>query len=296
VRPSVAVAIVNWNTSDVAGDAAAAYLASTGVDVRVTIVDNHSSAEQRERLKATAPPRASVVWGERNRGYGWAVNSVLNASRAQVVCASNADVLVDPEMLSRLAAVVLSDQRIGVAAPCFAGSSSRYHARLPRGSSLPVRALIGGWGHRTVVDLPTATVQTVDQPGGACLLLRSDTWRAVGGFDTGFFLWFEDVDLARRLVDSGHRNVVVGDARAHHQGARSFVQMDRRLKHAIRLRSLTRYVAKHHPRLLPVTRLTAGLARATRVRSRALAAEARALDRQVGAPGEAVPSNAPRKS
>jgi N-acetylglucosaminyl-diphospho-decaprenol L-rhamnosyltransferase len=285
----VAVAIVNWNTSAAAADAAASFLASTDVDVRVTIVDNHSSAVQRDRLRASAPPAATVVWADRNRGYGSAVNLVLNASETQVVCAANADVVVDPQMLSRLAAVVLSDESIGVAAPCCTGSDVAYHARLPRGSTLPVRALIGGWGHRTVADPAEATVLPVDQPGGACLVARSETWRALGGFDTGFFLWFEDVDLARRLVDSGHRNVVVGDARSRHQGARAFVQMDPRLKHAIRLLSLTRYVAKHHPGLLPLTRFTAGLARIMRVRSRALNVEARNLQQGGSVDGATLP-------
>jgi GT2 family glycosyltransferase len=39
--------------------------------------------------------------------------------------------------------------------------------------------------------------------GGACLLLRTEALRTVGTFDTRFFLFFEDIDLARRLADAG---------------------------------------------------------------------------------------------
>ena len=59
--------------------------------------------------------------------------------------------------------------------------------------------------------------------------MRRETWEFVGGFDDGFFLWYEDVDLAKRLHDQGHRNLVVGSARVGHAGASSFVQIDRPL-------------------------------------------------------------------
>ncbi len=264
MRPTVTVAIVNWNTSDAAAAAATAYLGSEGVDAQVTIVDNCSSSAQRRQLEASAPPDATIAWAEQNRGYGWAANCVLDAQHAEVVCASNADVLPEPSMLARLAEVVLSDARIGLAGPCLSGSSGRYHAQLPSGGSLPIRALIGSWGHHTVADPPDDAVLDVEQPAGACLVATSATWRVLGGFDTEFFLWFEDVDLARRSLDAGFRNVVVGAARAGHHGGGSFVQMDRRLKQAIRLCSLSRYVAKHHCRLVPVTRVTVGMARALR--------------------------------
>ena len=43
----------------------------------------------------------------------------------------------------------------------------------------------------------------VDQPPGACLLVRRTAFRAIGGWDEGFEFWYEDVDLARRLRAQG---------------------------------------------------------------------------------------------
>lgn len=288
---TVAVAIVSWNTSAAACASAAAYLASTGVDARVTIVDNASSEDQRHELRASVPAGAEIRWAGRNLGYGAAANTVLNAAEADFVCASNADLLPSPDMLSQLTTVLAGDAGFGLAAPCFDRRSPPYHAHLPAPGTLPVRALVGRWGHRTVADPPPGALRVVEQPGGACLTARSTTWRALGGFDAGFFLWFEDVDLARRMLDSGLRNVVVGGAQARHQGAGSFVQVDRRLKHAIRLRSLTRYVGKHHPDLLPATRATAALGRLVWVRSGSVAAQAAELERGRAAGATAPPAD-----
>ena len=40
--------------------------------------------------------------------------------------------------------------------------------------------------------------------------MRRDVWEEVGGFDDGYFLWYDDVDLAKRLVDRRRRNLIVG--------------------------------------------------------------------------------------
>lgn len=275
---SVTVAIVNWNTAAAARAAATAYLASTGVDVEVTIVDNGSAPGDLARLRESVPAGVTIDLAGRNLGYGAAVNRGLAAAATTLVCASNADVRPEPDMLARLADVALADERIGLAAPRLTGATRAYHAHLPAAHTLPLRALIGAWGHRTVADPPPGVVVHVEQPGGACLVVRAETWRAVGGFDTGFFLWFEDVDLARRMRASGHVNVVVGSAVADHHGAEAFVQVDPRLKQAIRLRSLNRYVGKHHPRLASLTRVSTAAAHLLRVRSRDAAAEARRLE------------------
>ncbi len=118
---TVAVAIVSWNTSAAACASAAAYLASTGVDARVTIVDNASSEDQRHELRASVPAGAEIRWAGRNLGYGAAANTVLNAAEADFVCASNADLLPSPDMLSQLTTVLAGDAGFGLAAPCFDG-------------------------------------------------------------------------------------------------------------------------------------------------------------------------------
>jgi N-acetylglucosaminyl-diphospho-decaprenol L-rhamnosyltransferase len=86
--------------------------------------------------------------------------------------------------------------------------------------------------------------------------MRTDTWRLVGGFDPEFFLWYEDIDLAKRLVNEGFRNVVVQAARAQHEGAHSLGGVDRVDRQAVRLRSLLRYASKHHRPMLPLLRLS----------------------------------------
>jgi N-acetylglucosaminyl-diphospho-decaprenol L-rhamnosyltransferase len=150
--------------------------------------------------------------------------------------------------------------------PVFTGGGNRHHARIPSAPTLAARLFAGRAGTR-VPPLPRGSeTLAVEQPSGACFLMRRDAWEAAGGFDEEFFLWYEDVDLARRLLDLGRRNLVVGAAVAHHQGGSSFAQLPAARAQEIRLDSMQRYIAKHHPRLSRPARPLIALARRLRAR------------------------------
>jgi N-acetylglucosaminyl-diphospho-decaprenol L-rhamnosyltransferase len=261
---AVDVAIVNWNTAAAALAAAQAFAASSGVETRVAIVDNGSAPDQRLLLEEGCPSEIGLVL-EENLGYGTAANRALAGGQAGLVCVSNADVRPEASALAELAAVAGREPEAGMVGPVFGGDGDRYHAELPSGPALLGRIFAGSIGRRPAsIPAPDATVE-VGQPSGACFLMRRETWERLGGFDEGFFLWYEDVDLAKRLHDEGFRNLVVGSARVEHSTAGSFRQLDGRAQQAIRLPSLGRYIEKHHRALAPLARPL--LALSTRIRA-----------------------------
>jgi N-acetylglucosaminyl-diphospho-decaprenol L-rhamnosyltransferase len=56
---------------------------------------------------------------------------------------------------------------------------------------------------------------------GSCLLLRRKAFDEVGGFDPAYFMYFEDLDLGRRLAAAGWQSVYVPDAVVEHTGGHS---------------------------------------------------------------------------
>ena len=106
--------------------------------------------------------------------------------------------------------------------PALEGDNDIYHAELPGPVALLGQIFAGSFMRRPVPSPAPGVVREVGQPSGACFLMRRETWEEVGGFDDGFFLWYEDVDLAKRLEEAGYRNLLVGSARVGHAAARSF--------------------------------------------------------------------------
>jgi GT2 family glycosyltransferase len=248
----VDIAVVNWNTSEAALKAAGAYLGSEGIKPQVTVVDNASSDAERRLLERSCPPGVALQLNEENVGYGSAVNRVLRGGASEMVCISNADLLPSPGALAELTAVAQREPQAGMVGPVFGGDTDRYHAKLPSGFAMLGRIFVGSFMRGAVPSLSPGEIKEVGQPSGACFVVRRDTWEQIGGFDEGFFLWYEDVDLAKRLHDAGYHNLVVGSAQVGHAGAGSFRQVGRRRLQAIRLASVRRYIEKHHRAAMPI--------------------------------------------
>jgi GT2 family glycosyltransferase len=265
--PTADIAIVNWNTAEAALRAEESILRSEGVRVRLTVVDNCSRPEQQALLKKRCDPSTRLLLAERNLGYGPAANLALKGGEGEVVCICNADILLQADALAHLTEVALGDPLGGMVGPVFGGGTQHYHARLPGSLALLGRPLIGSFGTRRPPKPEWNLTAEVEQVSGACFVLRRELWEKIGGFDEDFFLWYDDVDLARRLVDAGYRNLVVGSARVEHTGAGSFSQLERSAAQATRLVSLERYISKHHDRLLPAARPVLAMAWCVRARS-----------------------------
>ncbi|HXR31172.1 MAG TPA: glycosyltransferase [Solirubrobacterales bacterium] len=250
-QTAIDVAIVNWNTAEAALAAARAYRDSEGVEARVTIVDNASRPEQRAQLHEECPEGIRLELSEENLGYGTAANRALRGGSGELVCVSNADVLPEPGALAALAGAA-GEPAAGMVGPVFGSDTDRYHADLPGAAAMLARIFVGSFGERPQPSPAAGEVAEVGQPSGACFVVRRELWERLGGFDEGFFLWYEDVDLAQRMRDAGQRNLIAGSARVGHSGAEAFAQIDPQRQQAVRLRSVERYIRLHHRRVAPI--------------------------------------------
>jgi len=166
--------------------------------------------------------------------------------------------------LAALAETALEEPKAGMVGPAFEGETGRYHADLPGATTMLGRIFVGSFRARPAESPQPGEVAEVEQPSGACFVVRREVWEALGGFDEGFFLWYEDVDLAKRLRDAGYRNLLVGSALVEHAGAEAFVQIDPHRQQAIRLDSVERYIRLHHRRSAPVAAPLLSLSRRLR--------------------------------
>jgi N-acetylglucosaminyl-diphospho-decaprenol L-rhamnosyltransferase len=87
----------------------------------------------------------------------------------------------------------------------------------------------------------------VDQVIGAFFLVRRELFIRLDGFDTSYFVYYEEVDFARRALQQGFRSYFLKEARVLHAGSVSGDQVrDVRLHHSLRSRLI--YACQHWPR------------------------------------------------
>jgi N-acetylglucosaminyl-diphospho-decaprenol L-rhamnosyltransferase len=77
----------------------------------------------------------------------------------------------------------------------------------------PVARLCARW---TVPMSPVLDTMRVDWVSGAAVMFRYDPLMAAGGFDPTFFLYFDEVDLMRRLTAAGGEVWHVSEAHVLH--------------------------------------------------------------------------------
>jgi N-acetylglucosaminyl-diphospho-decaprenol L-rhamnosyltransferase len=197
-----------------------------------------------DRDALNAPPSAEVIVNVRPKGFGANHNAAFQRCRTPYFCVVNPDVRLNMDPFPALLAALQSHGDAGVAGPQVCDPDGRTEdsaRRFPTASSLLRKLLSGTLGPDYPVD---RGAQRVDWVAGMFMLFRSKAFRAVGGFDERFFLYYEDVDICRRMGALGYDAVYVPDVTVVHDARRESRRNPRRM--AIHAASLLRYLARRY--------------------------------------------------
>jgi len=232
-------------------------LREAGVD-EIFVVDNAADEATRDAVCHFDPPVRLLANAE-NRGFAGGVNQGTAATTAPLVLVINPDARLEAG-LRELAEEAMQPET-GIAAGALVDQDGLYQAgfgvrAFPTPWSLAAEALLVNrlWPGNPVnrryrrLDFDPDQAQDVEQPAGAFLLFRRETWERVGGFDEGFHpLWFEDVDFCLRVKQAGLRIRYCPEAVARHEGAHSIRRLSMQARQAAWYGSLLRFADKHFP-------------------------------------------------
>lgn len=233
-RPEVGVVLVHYRTPDLVRPAVVAVsteLARAGVRARIALVDNGSDAAGRALWRGLPIERIDPGG---NVGYAGGVGRGVAASTAPLLIAMNPDVVVRPGCLELVLAEL--DRGADAAGPRFewdeggrlllppteerTRAAELLAALAPRHPAWTRRARRRWRRHARRHWLATAPLPSRSL-SGALLAFRREAWAAIGPFDEGYRLYFEESDWLERLAAAGRRSVYVPAARAWHLYAQS---------------------------------------------------------------------------
>jgi len=180
-----------------------------------------------------------VVANDSGKGFGANHNAAFKRCRTPWFCVCNPDIRLPADPFPPLLEA-LADPRVAVAGPLVRGPEGRVEdsaRRFPTLGSLAKKLFLD----RREPDYPADRGPLeVDWVAGMFMLFRSDTYRAVDGFDEAYFLYYEDVDICRRVHRAGRRVTYDPRAEVIHQ-ARRASRRDLRLTR-IHLSSMLRFL------------------------------------------------------
>jgi N-acetylglucosaminyl-diphospho-decaprenol L-rhamnosyltransferase len=199
--------------------------------VELIVSDNASSDGSVDAVAArwVGGARVRIVHNGKNLGFGAGCNRGAASAHGDAVLFLNPDCRIEVDTLTRLRAHLATDTRIGLIGASIVGlhgesepasrrrdpllrralmslsGLARFESRWPAlaGATLPVRA-----------DRPA--LEQADAVSGALMLLPRAVFDQIGGFDEGYFLHCEDLDLCRRVRDAGLRVACANDVRVVH--------------------------------------------------------------------------------
>lgn len=228
-------------------------IVSHGQAKLVTRLLNDISALKRDDLKViltvNAPEQlsaladVSVIRNSSPRGFGANHNAALHQSKTEYFCVLNPDIRLRSDPFPALLDEV-SDPQVGVVAPRIIspdGTVEDNVRRFPSAWSL-LRKVIGV-GQRSEYTTSSAAV-SVDWVAGMFMFFRSSAYERVGGFDERFFLYYEDVDICRRLHSAGYEVIATPSAEAVHEARRASRRNPRHM--VMHARSMARYFTTNY--------------------------------------------------
>jgi N-acetylglucosaminyl-diphospho-decaprenol L-rhamnosyltransferase len=228
-EPDISIIIVNWNTKDLLGRCLQSLAQGIGrVRAQVLVVDN-GSRDGSDRLVVEEFPSVVLIQNPWNVGFARANNQAYQHTRSRYVLLLNPDTEVRFNAIERMVRFLdAHPQRAGVTAVLRNpdGTLQRYHKRLPSWRYLVFSETIlrnvlpnNTWIRAFYMqDESFENVMEIEQPPAACLLLRRSVLDPDGLFDERFPIFYNDVDLCRRLRDRGHRLFLLPEADVMHHG------------------------------------------------------------------------------
>lgn len=249
---STAVVIVSHNTREILGGCLASVAREAPAEL---VVADNGSTDGTLEMVARDFPGAMLDVDPRNPGYGAGANRGIRRTRSDFVLVLNSDTVLAPGALAALEDYFAAHPRAGLIGPRLVNADGTLQRSCHAFPSPLVTLLEYSWLGDVVARVPGLRQRyafgfahdravRVDWVTGAALALRRTALDAVGGFDERYFMYFEEVDLARRLHAAGWETHFAPVTDVVHLGGAS-TAADRVRMSARQFASLGRYYHDH---------------------------------------------------
>ena len=264
------VIIVNWNSGYQLKKALESLEKSDkkGFELdRVVVVDNNSSDGSIKGLEDIELP-LKIIKNDDNYGFASACNTGAEGSRADLLIFMNPDASVYKDTLIGVVSWMcdVSNRQVGVCGVQLVDESGGVSRTSTRQMN-PVHVLVSAIGLNKLMpryfrnhfmqEWSHDATRSVQHVIGAFYVIRRDLFESLNGFDSRFFVYLEDLDLSRRVLESGYKIYYLAGVKAFHLGGGTSDQVkDKRLFYSLSSRIVYGYKHYSKPTALALAAVT----------------------------------------
>ncbi len=226
----LAIVILNWNGQSLLER----YLPGVvehSAGAHIYVADNNSTDGSIDYLK-NHHPNVGLIQNPENWGFAKGYNEALKGIEADIYCLLNSDVEVSPNWTGPVLNVFEQNRDIAIVQPKikdllnreyfeYAGAAGGFLDRLgyPFCRGRIFQTLEKDEGQ---FDTPTEIFWAT----GACMFIRSEVFKELGGFDEDYFAHQEEVDLCWRAHNKGYKVFYVPGSQVFHLGGSTLSNMN----------------------------------------------------------------------
>jgi len=260
----VSIVTVSMDTRDWLRQCLNSLYADDEVAKEIIVVENCSEDGSAEMVRQEFP-QVHLIGNDRPFGFPHNNNTGAQASSAPVLLFLNPDTKVLEGSLRQMLEVIRAEPECGVfggkllngegnierSTGTFPTLLSVFLDRLLR-TAAPLRPLLDRYSQRHYRGYDS--MRRIDWVTGAYFWIRRDLLNSVGGWDSDFFMYYEDADLCYRIRQAGYRTLYVPQSVIYHYHNKT--PLDQQRRKALMKEGFRNFARKHHG---PVTRWFARL-------------------------------------
>ena len=233
----VAVILINYNSSQYTLDCINSIRTRTTLDLRyqIIVIDNASRVEEfREIEFLRSIPDVQLFRSKINTGFSGANMMGVELADADYYYFLNNDTILLNDCLSILHSFLEGHERVANSSGEMFTASGEYEYNFRYFPTLSLKLFGSGimrkiWPEKFPDKYTRLTQPTrVDAVSGSSMFIRASAFEDIGGFDTHYFLYLEEEDIALRLYRSGYLTYLVPEAKYQHFGSKS-TQADKKI-------------------------------------------------------------------
>ncbi|SCX80771.1 glycosyltransferase family 2 protein [Flavobacterium caeni] len=253
----IAVVILNWNGAGLLRRFLPSVVAHSP-QAAIYVADNASTDDSIAVLEAEFPS-VRIIKNDKNYGFAGGYNEALKKVDAQVFALVNSDIEVTENWLAPIVSAFENDSALAIVQPKILDYKNKDYFEYAGAAG----GFIDKYGYpfcrgRLFDTLEKDHAQYNDDvaifwASGACMFIRSDVYRKLGGFDGDFFAHQEEIDLCWRAFNLNHKARYIAQSVVYHVGGATLQQGSPR-KTFLNFRNSLLMLLKNLPfsRLLPI--------------------------------------------